>query len=186
MKLETALYQEVVWGTIEELGVSEARKVETIAGKEEPVLSEPKRLRPGKQKFTCWDTASTLNKKQSGEIRKWVWWCSWWGHELCQNVKVIVVPCCSIIIIAQQREMKLPQRLDMTKVVLSWVKWTCWWGNVVRINGWPNVENEGEARKTIRISPQGRFARLKIRVVLLPDEIEGIYLMVRHFFTVAV
>jgi hypothetical protein len=46
---------------------------------------------------------------------------------------------------------------------------------------------EGDARKTIRMSPQeGRFARLKIRVVLLPDEIEGIYLMVRHFFMVAV
>jgi len=38
VKLESALYQEVVRGTIEELGVGKAGKVETIAGKEGPVL----------------------------------------------------------------------------------------------------------------------------------------------------
>jgi len=47
---------------------------------------------------------------------------------------------------------------------------------MVRINEWPNVENGDEARKTIRMSLQeGKFSKLKIRVVLLSDEIEGIY-----------
>jgi len=45
VKLESALYQEVVRGTIEELGVGKARKVETTAGKEGPVLLKRRQLK---------------------------------------------------------------------------------------------------------------------------------------------